>query len=1368
MISLVAFENGNSAENRWSSKLNGDLRDGDPLLTQFTIQGSVEINELGGHTRLFLRNIEIIKRQLPLTDKLKDEFRQRYYDERIKEGVGVIYPKDIDDEEERTKALAEEDEVLQQIIEKERKIPVNIPALKVFITDKKPKNRMVDAHKAGILIHFSSGDTFAPKEKIISQFEGPIKDIPESLLMKMQGVVILKLPQDSPITAEPLIYAYAKLESARNIKIRTAEALQLTNIAEYLSKVVEVRDHAQKQSKADSRIKAFHIYKSLASNCWKAFGIEGDDTVDFEQAFQMLDFAEVFVIKAQARRLFDAIDTNRSGRVGIIDFENILIAYDALNLSRSGMDLVLLDVFDSFKTTPVDVLFQREQKLLKDAKTMAAEKKEVPKNSDSESDDSDSQKNMKKKSKGVFDAKNDNKTKLLGTKPNTKDMELEEGIDFSSFCEAIQMLGVKQKEGEPDAIREAFCAGGGVTVSEVDGKHLSVDEFRKAFLRIADIDAELLKRGLRKDGGLFGAARNRERLARITADVEAAYRENLGGVLTFIDRVKQERRARKDQRRREQEAFREKLLHEALRFQALRSQEKRLKIKKEQEERAKQRVDGKVLRNKLLQRQQENQLQKQREIQANSEQSEKLRLSEIRALGLDRLELGASSLRSLSAELYTTPSAQMKLSYVVLLDLSFNLLEQIPQQLCYWMTSCKHMKLSQNRLKLLPSDLGIQMASLEILEIDNNHLLELPESLGHLAKLRRLDFSSNHLQHLPDSWAGCGELRQLCAHSNDLKHVPRSLGRCSKLEYIDLARNHLEALGDDLLVELSSLTHLNLSLNRLLVLPASMGGCSQLRLLDVSRNRLQALPSSFQQLVALEHCNLEYNDILCMNANKIGNVAAAELLDGMTALKLLNVRGNRLQILPLGAMAGRLSGKDDVGSKNSISMLSSSVFSLTALDLSANSLASLPQELGLLDQLLQLSLQRNRLTVLPAELGSLSVLQRLDVSHNLLLELPGCLGQLQALRSLDISCNPNLSQLPRSIIGLVNLLDLHASRCSISAFPDTVTSLPKLTELDVSINAFRHFPIELVALSSSLRSLDLSGNKLTLLPRNINSLSFLTNLDLSRNNLRALPVEFVDILESVVSVQLASNPWDLLPAKWGSSRVQSAGSSYSVAEVADLLYAARRFYSVAEQLWLSLGALHYNQRLGWDHFLAELRGRLAGGWDETLVPLVKHVYFTSRSSGEFLCWHSVDKFTAEEGGERRRRDATKRMMAVEEAEQTQQMQAQRANAKYHTRPLAVASSCSDQGVNLQAQAAQSALANQLTDKTQQVKARVERRQRRLAKGAEVEARRLIDDVLLSDREGCLLDRQRTRDKARQVLFKHVLPTGLGISDDDLS
>lgn len=206
----------------------------------------------------------------------------------------------------------------------------------------------------------------------------------------------------------------------------------------------------------------------------------------------------------------------------------------------------------------------------------------------------------------------------------------------------------------------------------------------------------------------------------------------------------------------------------------------------------------------------------------------------------------------------------------------------------------------------------------------------------------------------------------------------------------------------------------------------------------------------------------------------------------------------------------------------------------------------------------------------------------------------------------------------------------------------------------MSINAFRRFPIELSALSSSLKSLDLSGNKLTLLPRNIHCLSFLQTLDLSRNSLKALPVEFVEVLESVVNVQLESNPWDRLPQKWG---------VYSVAEVANLLYSARRFYSVAEQLWQSLGALHYSQKLGWEHFLAELRSRLGGGWDESLQPLVKHVYFTSRSNGAFLCWHSVDKFTAEEDGERRARDVAKRQQAVEEAQLRQQMQQQRAAAR---------------------------------------------------------------------------------------------------------
>ena len=200
-----------SIDSQWSPKLNGDLREGDPLLTSFTIDGRAEVRELGGHLRLFLRNIKVTKRPVQITDKLRDEFRKRYQEEK----------KDKVSFDDSGDAAEEEEAAVNEMIEKAKISPVSIPSLQVFLTEKKAKSRMVDAHKAGIQIQMyaGSGGKFQLQENILSQFEGVIRDIPESVVLSMQGLAILKLPQDPPVTTEPIIFAYAKLASARNIKV---------------------------------------------------------------------------------------------------------------------------------------------------------------------------------------------------------------------------------------------------------------------------------------------------------------------------------------------------------------------------------------------------------------------------------------------------------------------------------------------------------------------------------------------------------------------------------------------------------------------------------------------------------------------------------------------------------------------------------------------------------------------------------------------------------------------------------------------------------------------------------------------------------------------------------------------------------------------------------------------------------------------------------------------------------------------------------------------------------------------------------------------------------------------------------------------
>ena len=93
---------------------------------------------------------------------------------------------------------------------------------------------------------------------------------------------------------------------------------------------------------------------------------------------------------------------------------------------------------------------------------------------------------------------------------------------------------------------------------------------------------------------------------------------------------------------------------------------------------------------------------------------------------------------------------------------------------------------------------------------------------------------------------------------------------------------------------------------------------------------------------------------------------------------------------------------------------------LVVLDLSSNSLARLPGEIGLLQQLKRLHLAQNKLLTLPDEIGQLTRLDLLDVSSNALYELPSTLSQCTQLIYLDISGN-KLSTLSLSLAKLRRL-----------------------------------------------------------------------------------------------------------------------------------------------------------------------------------------------------------------------------------------------------------------------------------------------------------------------------------------------------------
>ncbi|KAJ8251992.1 hypothetical protein COCON_G00213040 [Conger conger] len=233
-----------------------------------------------------------------------------------------------------------------------------------------------------------------------------------------------------------------------------------------------------------------------------------------------------------------------------------------------------------------------------------------------------------------------------------------------------------------------------------------------------------------------------------------------------------------------------------------------------------------------------------------------------------------------------------------------------------------------------------------------------------------LDVYRDGAAALPALWAAApgrlGRVRYLRLGSEDLQGLQEALTILPLLTQLhSLAiRGHClqDGLGDPLpgllsslppsLCSLSSLTHLDLSFNRLTSLPPCLLSLPLLSSLLLSHNLLSSLPSSVGEL---------------------------------RSLSFLSLLGNQLQTVP--PSLGHLGA-------------------LCTLDLSHNQLQRLPPELGLLESLQSLELSHNCLRELPHTLGSLLSLRELSIHSNDIRSVPPCLKDLPHLIRLDVRNNP--------------------------------------------------------------------------------------------------------------------------------------------------------------------------------------------------------------------------------------------------------------------------------------------------------------------------------------------------------------------------
>ncbi|KAF9131732.1 hypothetical protein BGX30_012986 [Mortierella sp. GBA39] len=226
------------------------------------------------------------------------------------------------------------------------------------------------------------------------------------------------------------------------------------------------------------------------------------------------------------------------------------------------------------------------------------------------------------------------------------------------------------------------------------------------------------------------------------------------------------------------------------------------------------------------------------------------------------------------------------------------------------------------------------------------------------------------------------------------------------LTELDLSRNRLESLPDQITSLVPHLNYLNLSHNLFAEIPLELCQLTELQVLIMSQNRIQGpvpdkICSHLTQLKTLKLCANQITSLpdSLAHLNKLESLSMGSVYGGnllttfpagcvrfMTSLRELDLSHNKLRFLPV-----------DVGHSHS---------HLRQLVASDNMLEAIPKSIGLCRELRSLNLGRNQLTSLPTEIADLKQLDTLDLSENLLCVIPGDVADFLTKTTLLLTGNP--------------------------------------------------------------------------------------------------------------------------------------------------------------------------------------------------------------------------------------------------------------------------------------------------------------------------------------------------------------------------